>query len=98
MSRRKEALDRLFDCFVKEGRPLGVMETKRLYPTILGNLKKVSIDTDVRRIFNRMRKIYAHRWHEIYDKGVVHVKPEEASKPAKSPLEALKAATRKVNE
>lgn len=95
MSKKQKAMDNIFECFKKEGRELGIMETKRLYPRELSDLRKASFGSNVRVLFSRMRKIYADRWHEIYDKEVVH---EKVSKPAQDPLEKLRVATRKVNE
>lgn len=95
--RRKQAFDALFDCYKKEGRELGIMELNKLYPREVAYLKKVSYGSDVRVLLSRMRKIYASRWHEIYDGSlnIVHEKSEMTSKPTLNPLERLRVATRK---
>lgn len=108
MSRKKQAMDILFDCFVKEGRELGIMEAKRLYPRELSNVRKVAAGSNMRVLFSRMRRVYADRWHEIYDKNIVHeepkkvepkkVEPKKVSEPVLSPLEELRTVTRKENE
>jgi len=99
MSRKKQAMDLLFDCFVREGRELGYLQAQRLYPREMANIRKVAAGSNVRILFSRMRKIYADRWHEIYDKkvNIVREKPvEEVSEP--TPLERLRVASRKENE
>jgi saccharopine dehydrogenase-like NADP-dependent oxidoreductase len=95
INRRQKAFDNMFNCFVKEGRELGYMEATRLYPTEMAALKRVAPGSDLRVLFSRIRKIYANRWHEIYNKGVVQEKPEKVSRSTLSPLEALKVATGK---
>lgn len=100
MSRRKDAFDAIFEAFVKEGRELGVQEAKRLYPLEMAALRRAS-GGNVRVKFERIRRIYADRWHEIYDQhlNIVHEEPvEEAPEPVLSPLEKLRKATRKENE
>ena len=83
-SRRKSSFDAMFDAFVKEGRELTLGEMKALYPKETDNLRK-NFQGSLGGAVRRMRKIYASRWHEIYDLklGVVH----EAPKPAPKPVE-----------
>ena len=95
IKRRQQAFDNIFNCFVREGRELGYLEANKLYPAEMAALKKIAPGSDIRVLFSRIRKIYANRWHEIYDKNLVHEKPEKVSKPTLSPLEALKVATGK---
>lgn len=101
MQRKKKAFDALFDCYVQEGKELGIMEAKRMYPRVLTEIRKATPGTDLRVVFSRMRKIYADRWHEIYDKkvNVVHEEPKKVSEPVRDPLEKLRTVSRKkVNE
>jgi len=101
MKSRKEIYPLIFDWFVEEGRELGIKELKiriRDLPITQSNL---------RSIVRRIRKEYAHRWHEIYDTnlGVVHTpqqpEPEVMApepKPEVDPLAALRAARAQKEE
>lgn len=98
MSRKQDAMNLLFDCFVKEGKEMGIMELKRKYPRELANVRRAAAGSNVRVLFTRMRRIYADRWHEIYDKNIVHEEPAVEEVPEPSPLERLRMASRKEDE
>jgi len=82
--RRREAFDAMFEIFVKEGRELTLLEMRTMYPYETADLRK-QFQSNLGSAVRRMRRIYADRWHEIYDTklGVVH----EAPKPAPKPVE-----------
>lgn len=90
MSRRRDAFEAVFETFKTEGRELTLGELRNKYPKQAAELRKV-YNGSLNRAVQRLRKIYADRWNEIYDvKLGIQYSQQDSDL---SPLDKLRRAT-----
>ena len=65
MRRRQKAFESAFQCFVTEGKVMGVTEFRTKYPHEAAELRNVLPEGDLRDAMRRFPRIFASRWAEI---------------------------------
>lgn len=105
LNKKNTSLELLFNIFKKEGRELGAIEIKQLYPDETRLITKSWDNTNIKRVIRKARQVLAYKWDEIEAAAVKIAPPpppppvvEEEIEEVADPLEALRSASQEEED